>query len=165
LILNDSKQFIGQISGFTCDGTLANSDSIDIKDIHLATATETYTENSAGTGGTLTISDGTNTANLDFSGNYTLANFKFSDDGSGGVLILDPPTTEPAGEMTLVNEDTIIAAGTNALIIDTGSNVVTNAGTLEATGSGGLIVNSEVANSGLIWADGGNITILGAITG
>jgi hypothetical protein len=94
-----------------------------------------------------------------------LANFKFSDDGSGGVLILDPPTTEPAGEMTLVNDDTIIAAGTNALIIDTGSNVVTNAGTLEATGSGGLIVNSDVENSGLIWAYGGNITILGAVTG
>lgn len=41
MILDDSKQFIGQISGFTGDGTLANSDSIDIKDIHLATATET----------------------------------------------------------------------------------------------------------------------------
>jgi len=72
-----------------------------------------------------------------------------------------------AGEMTLVNDQfgTIIATGSNALIIDTGSNVVTNAGTLEATGSGGLIVNSDVENSGLIWADGGNITITGAVTG
>src|SRR5262249_46489501 len=59
--------------------------------------TETYTENGAGTGGTLTISDGTNTANLNFTGSYTLANFKFSSDGSGGTLIIDPPTvgTEP----------------------------------------------------------------------
>jgi len=42
---------------------------------------------------------------------------------------------------------------------------VTNIGTLEATGSGGLIVNSDVANSGLIWAHGGNITINGVVTG
>jgi hypothetical protein len=42
---------------------------------------------------------------------------------------------------------------------------VTNSGTLAATGSGGLIVNSDIANSGLIWAHGGNITIDGAVTG
>ena len=43
--------------------------------------------------------------------------------------------------------------------------MVTNSGTLEATGSGGLIVNSDISNSGLIWANGGNITINGAVTG
>src|SRR5262245_47337645 len=67
--------------------------------------------------------------------------------------------------MTLVNDGTIVATGLHALVIDTGANVVTNAGTLEATGSGGLIVNSDVANAGLIWAHGGNITINGAVTG
>src|SRR5262249_4493781 len=70
-----------------------------------------------------------------------------------------------AGQMTLVNDGTIVATGSNPLIIDTGANVVTNIGTLEATGSGGLIVDSDVANSGLIWAYGGNITINGAVTG
>ena len=69
------------------------------------------------------------------------------------------------GQMNLVNDGTIAATGTHALIIDTGINVVINSGTLEATGSGGLIVNSDVANSGLIWANGGNITINGAVTG
>src|SRR5262245_44982478 len=69
------------------------------------------------------------------------------------------------GQMTLVNDGTIIATGSHALVIDTGANVVTNTGTLEATGIGGLIVNSDVANSGLIWAHGGNITINGAVTG
>ena len=67
--------------------------------------------------------------------------------------------------MTLINNGTIAAIGTHALVVDTGTNVLTNAGTLEATGSGGLIVNSDVANSGLIWANGGNITINGAVTG
>jgi hypothetical protein len=103
LVLDDSKDFTGQVVGFTGDGTVANSDAIDLKDVHFATATDTYTENSAGTGGTLTISDGTNTANLNFTGNYTLANFKFSDDGSGGALI----TEIPANSSTLtVNSGT-----------------------------------------------------------
>jgi VCBS repeat-containing protein len=70
-----------------------------------------------------------------------------------------------AGQMTLVNDGTIVATGVHALIIDTGADVVTNSGTLAATGSGGLIVNSDIANSGLIWAHGGNITINGAVTG
>src|SRR5262249_18280590 len=68
-------------------------------------------------------------------------------------------------QTVLINEGNIIATDTHALIIDTGSNVVDNAGTLEATGSGGLTVNSDVSNSGLIWADGGNVTLNGAVTG
>ena len=70
-----------------------------------------------------------------------------------------------AGQMTLINNGTITAIGTHALVVDTGTNVVTNAGTLEAIGSGGLILNSDIVNSGLIWANGGNITINGAVTG
>ena len=66
------------------------------------------------------------------------------------------------GWTTLINQGTIIATGTHALTIDTGSNVVINSGVLEATGPGSLIVNSDVSNSGLIWADGGNITIEGS---
>ncbi len=69
------------------------------------------------------------------------------------------------GSMTLVNQGTIIATGSNALLIDTGANIVVNAGMLEATGSGGLDVAGGVANSGNLWADGGNITIHGDVTG
>src|SRR5262249_57867269 len=46
------------------------------------------------------------------------------------------------GQMTLVNDGTIVATGSNPLIIDTGTNVVTNTGTLEATGSGGWTAQS-----------------------
>jgi hypothetical protein len=35
----------------------------------------------------------------------------------------------------------------------------------EATGSGGLIVDSAVENTGQIWANGGNVTIAGAVSG
>lgn len=46
-----------------------------------------------------------------------------------------------------------------------GANVITNAGTLEATGSGGLMIDSAIANSGLLWANGGTVTALAEVTG
>src|SRR5207253_6083833 len=63
------------------------------------------------------------------------------------------------------NEGMIDATGTNALIVDTGSNVIANLGTLEAVGRGGLIVNSAVDNSGSLSANGGNLTVMGVVTG
>jgi len=69
------------------------------------------------------------------------------------------------GVMVLVNEGTIIATGTNALDIDTGANAVTNTGTIEATGTGGLVVHSDVVNTGLLWANDGNVTIDGNVSG
>src|SRR5262249_13585562 len=69
------------------------------------------------------------------------------------------------GQMTLVNDGTIIATGSHALVIDTGANVVSNIGTFEATGSGGVTVHRHVVNAGLIWAYGGTITINGAVAG
>ncbi len=99
LVLNDSIEFSGVITGFAGDGTPSNSDSIDLKDIGFSSlTTETYTENSAGTGGTLTLSDGTHTANINFAGNYVLENFKFSNDGSGGTLIIDPSVESTGNE-------------------------------------------------------------------
>ncbi|MFD1981493.1 VCBS domain-containing protein [Mesorhizobium newzealandense] len=69
------------------------------------------------------------------------------------------------GLLGLNNQGTIIATGTHALVVDTGSSTIVNSGTLEATGSGGLTINSAVANSGLIWAHGGDVTIGGQVTG
>jgi hypothetical protein len=42
---------------------------------------------------------------------------------------------------------------------------VVNSGTLRATGSGGLVIHSDIANSGLLWANGGNITTDGNVSG
>jgi hypothetical protein len=69
------------------------------------------------------------------------------------------------GQMTLVNHGLIVATGTHSLEIDTGLNAVVNTGTLQSTGSGGLNVHSDVVNDGLIWAYGGDITVLGAVSG
>ena len=69
------------------------------------------------------------------------------------------------GQLTLDNEGIIDATGTNALVIDTGANTVTNSGTLEATGAGGLDIKSALANTGTLWANGGNVAVEGAETG
>jgi hypothetical protein len=69
------------------------------------------------------------------------------------------------GVMALVNEGTIIATGTNSLDIDTGTNIVTNSGTIEATGTGGLAIHSDIINTGVLWANGGNLTVDGNVSG
>ena len=65
----------------------------------------------------------------------------------------------------LVNEGIIDATGSNSLDIDTGSNAVVNTGTLEATGNGGLVVHSDIVNTGTLWANGGNVTVDGNVSG
>ncbi len=68
-------------------------------------------------------------------------------------------------QLTLINNGTIVADGVNALEIDTGANVVANTGLLEATGSGGLIVHGDLDNSGILSANGGNVTVTGDVSG
>ncbi len=58
----------------------------------------------------------------------------------------------------------IDANDATALTIDTGKTV-TNAGILEATNTGGLVIDDAVANSGTIAAHGGNVAIMGALSG
>jgi VCBS repeat-containing protein len=107
-------------------------------------------------GGHLTLSDDDN--NLIFGGasDALLSNIDNIVSGAGQI---------GGGQMTLANAGTILADGAHALVIDTGANTVTNAGLLESTGSGGLIVSGNLANDGHIWANGGDVTIHGDVTG
>ena len=45
----------------------------------------------SGTSGTLTVSDGTHTTQLNLIGTYTIASFKTADDGTGHTMLTDPP--------------------------------------------------------------------------
>jgi VCBS repeat-containing protein len=107
-------------------------------------------------GGTLTLSD--NSANVVFGGDPSarLTNVDNTISGAGQLGV---------GQLTFVNEGTILANGSNALVIDTGSNAVGNSGTLEATGTGGLMIKSNVDNTGTLRANGGNLTVEGAVSG
>ncbi|WP_168212815.1 MULTISPECIES: FecR domain-containing protein [unclassified Bradyrhizobium] len=69
------------------------------------------------------------------------------------------------GELTLTNAGTIDATGTHALTIDTGANSVINSGILEASGGGGLTVASSIVNSGVLWANGSTLTVQGQVSG
>jgi len=50
-------------------------------------------------------------------------------------------------------------------VIDTGANLVSNSGILEASGTGGLTIESSIENSGLLWANGATLTVLGQVSG
>src|SRR5262249_49668319 len=63
------------------------------------------------------------------------------------------------GQMTLIHaaKGVINANGTHFLVIDTGSNVIRNAGTMAATAAGGLDVQSPIINTGTLKAAAGAI--------
>jgi hypothetical protein len=107
-------------------------------------------------GGQVVLSDSVENTILGTSADVTLTNVDNTISGAGQI---------GAGQLTLINEGTINATGASPLTVDTGVNAVTNAGTLEATGSGGLVVHSDVVNNGVLWANGGNITIEGNVSG
>jgi hypothetical protein len=95
LELFDSQDFTGTIAG------LAPGNHLDLADIAFGAGTTFgYTPNGGNTGGTLTITDGTHTANLALLGSYVSANFAMSSDGNGGTAVVDPPAgsaTNPQG--------------------------------------------------------------------
>jgi hypothetical protein len=66
LQLDHSADFTGTVSG------LASGNQLDLHDILFgASTTESYTVNQAGTGGTLTVSDGVHTVNIVILGQYS----------------------------------------------------------------------------------------------
>ena len=69
------------------------------------------------------------------------------------------------GNLAFVNQGVVSATGGNALTLNSPGAAVINTGTLQATGTGGLQVQGDMANNGLVWAAGGNVFLGGAITG
>ena len=95
LRLDHSSTFSGTIFKFTGNGKLSGSDQIDLKDIKYSSVHDSYANN------VLTVTDGSgDAAKLHFNGSYTLANFKFANDGSGGTIVYDPPATPSSGQNT-----------------------------------------------------------------
>ena len=85
LIVDHSSSFSGTITG-----QLGIGNVIDLADITAGpNLTMSYSGNNSP--GTLTVSDGTHTANIALDGNYSLANFTAYSDGHGGTSIVDPP--------------------------------------------------------------------------
>ena len=94
LQLEDPSSFTGTVAGLT------GQDTLDLRFINPATVqTPTYAGNSSG--GTLTVTDGTHTANIALLGNYLASTFVASSDGHGGTAIVDPVLTSSNQQMIL----------------------------------------------------------------
>jgi hypothetical protein len=87
LVLGHSTTFAGTVADFSKIGTT----SIDLGDISFSTAVESYSGTT--TSGILTVTDGTHTANIHFTGDYTGATWELSADGGGGTLVKQPSET------------------------------------------------------------------------
>jgi hypothetical protein len=82
LKLADSFDFSGIVSGFN------QNDHIDLLDVSFgAGTTASYVENQAGTGGTLSVTDGAHTANVALLGQYSADDFTVAADHTTGTLL------------------------------------------------------------------------------
>ena len=86
LKLEDPQVFTGVISG------LSGADAIDLSGFtYGANVTATYLGNASG--GTLTVTDGAETARIALSGDYLSSTWTLSSDGKGGTVVVDPTTS------------------------------------------------------------------------
>jgi autotransporter passenger strand-loop-strand repeat protein len=92
LVLDQASSFTGTLSGWQ------DYDSIALGDILFSDGVTSlsYAANGDNSGGTLTVSDGTQTATLSLLGQYSAADFALSSDGHGGTLISDPGVVQQA---------------------------------------------------------------------
>ena len=143
LIIDHASSFSGTISG-----QLAIGDVIDLADITAgANATIAYSGNNSP--GTLTVSDGTHTANIALTGNYSLANFTASSDGHGGTSIVDPPLPLPLLSKWPDATNTGVPAGTT---------LTPHVGDLTISTPGAVVSGLDITGSVLITAS--NVTLV-----
>jgi hypothetical protein len=122
LKLDQAETFNGVVSGFsTTDGTQTHSDQIDLADINHESAS--FNPVFDPTTDTLTVTDGTNTALIHFTG--AIGTLKFVDDGAtiggvsgtSGTIVYDPPAISESAAPTAVHDhghappETIVVAG------------------------------------------------------
>jgi hypothetical protein len=89
LRLANSSSFAGTVAG------LQGQDTIDFADIGFgANSTLGYAPNSNNSGGTLSVSDGTHTANIALLGSYMASSFVTASDGHGGTLVSEAASTQ-----------------------------------------------------------------------
>ena len=86
LKLARSQGYAGAVSGFSKTG----GTSFDLLDVGFTGAGEASFSGNH-TSGVLTVTDGTHTAHITLTGDYTGVTFVASNDGHGGVSIIDTP--------------------------------------------------------------------------
>ena len=154
---NEYDIVIGDSAMLPLAGTVNNSGTIELTSIGGQTTLQVLANGLIlEGGGHIELSDNTENSIVGTTPEAALTNVNNTIFGAGQL---------GEGQLTLHNEGTIIASGTNPLTIDTGANAVVSSGTLGTTGGGNLNIQSDIANSGVLWANGGNVTIEGNVTG
>jgi hypothetical protein len=149
LRLDDAPAFSDAIADFTGNGTLAGSDHIDLADINLNSSQFGAVYNAADD--TLSVTDGTNTANLYFStGSFTQANFAFTTDGNGGTLVYDPPTS--VGEPSVLSSATADGASGSISFADSDTaSAISASVTPDGTNyTGDFTLDQPTENNGIV---------------
>ncbi len=154
----------------TLEGMIDNNGSIDLSGyITYITGYETVR------GGNLIVAGGVTT----LSGGGAI---NFTSDGDGDLIsgvggsTLDNVDNVIFGtgqigigdnNLTLINQTNGVIDGniTNGLTISTGANSISNAGMIESTNNGILLINSAVSNTGSIVANGGKLIVNATVTG
>jgi hypothetical protein len=94
LKLDQAESFSGSVSGFGA------GDTLDLSDIAFgANLTIGYTANAAGTGGSLSISDGTHSASVALLGQFAAAGFQVGSDAGGGAMVTYAPPDQTTGPL------------------------------------------------------------------
>ncbi|HXV00121.1 MAG TPA: hypothetical protein VG166_06465 [Caulobacteraceae bacterium] len=92
LELAQSVSYTGHISGFSKTGTT----SLDLVDIGFVSGTTKASYSGTTASALLTVTDGTHTAKIHLTGNYTASTWTLSSDGHGGTKVVDPtPSIQP----------------------------------------------------------------------
>jgi len=91
LLLDHSSDFSGTVAG------MSGQDTIDFSDIDFTTP-QARSYSGTNSGGTLTISDGSHTANIALIGNYLASTFVASSDGHGGTSVTQVPNQPPSSD-------------------------------------------------------------------
>ena len=138
-------------------GSVANSGAISVKGNVSTTQIQITANVTLSGGGQIVMSDSGNNYLWAQATTDTLANVDNTISGGGNF---------GNGQLNLVNQKagTINASGSNALVINTGANTITNAGLMETTGAGGMSINSPISNTGTLLAHTGTLTVSGALT-
>ncbi len=158
-VANASKLSITDGATLTVEGAIANAGAMTLAaqgagaDLIVAVGGATFSG-----GGSITLTANALNVVTGASAATVLSNLDNTITGSGQI---------GDGKMILVNgaAGVIRQTGAVALTIDTGAQSISNAGLIEATGSGGATIVSALTNTGLLEAAGGDLSVVGAVSG
>ncbi len=155
--INSGNMLLGNGSVMPFAGIIENTGTISLESTTSVTELQIIQHGlTLQGGGSVLLSDSPGNLIFGTDAGVTLTNVDNLISGAGQI---------GGGQLTLVNYGTISATGFNALDIDTGDTAIVNSGVLKSSGAGGLVVHGDVVNSGVLWANGGNVTVEGDVTG